>query len=43
MKIRDGIKFGFGFFIGYEIAKNLDELAAEVYKIIKKRIKNGYC
>ena len=42
MKIKDGIKLGFGFYIGYEIARNLDNLAAEVYKLIKKRIERGY-
>lgn len=42
MKIKDGIKFGFGFYIGYEIARNLDSLAAEVYKMIKNRIEKGY-
>ena len=43
MKLRDYIKLGFGFYIGYELARNMDDLAAEVYKIVKKRIKDGYC
>lgn len=36
------IKFGFGIFIGYEVAKNLNEIAGEVYILLKKRIKKGY-
>lgn len=44
VKIRfiDCIKVGAGFFIGYEIAKNLNEVAGEVYKVVKERITKGY-
>lgn len=37
------IKFGFGFYFGYELAKALNEVAGEVYKVAKKRIKTGSC
>ena len=40
--MKEYIKLGFGFFIGYEVAKTLNEAAGEVYTIIKNRIKNGY-
>lgn len=43
LKLSDGIKIGAGFFIGYEVAKNLNEIAGEVYKILKERIKKGTC
>lgn len=44
IKIRliDCIKIGVGFFIGYEMAKNTNEIAGEIYKIAKERIKKGY-
>lgn len=42
MKFVDCIKLGFGFFIGYEVAKNCNEIAGELYKVFKNRIKNGY-
>lgn len=43
MKLFDCIKLGFGFFIGYEVAKATNDVAGEVYTIMKKRIKNGSC
>lgn len=43
MKIFSAVKLGFGFYVGYEIAKCLNEILGEVYPLIKKRIKNGYC
>ncbi len=42
IKLIDCIKIGFGFFIGYEVAKNLNEIAGETYQILKKRVKQGY-
>ena len=41
-RIIDGFKFGFGFFFGYEVAKNLNDLAGTIYLLFKKRIKQGY-
>lgn len=32
MKLFQSIKFGFGFYVGYTIAKTLDTLLAEAYK-----------
>lgn len=43
MKLKDYIKAGFGFYIGYEIAKSLDDVGGEIFKLIKKRIKDGHC
>lgn len=42
IRLIDCIKLGVGFFIGYEVAKNLNEIAGETYKIVKERIKKGY-
>lgn len=42
MKLFDCIKIGFGFFIGYETAKTLNEILGEVYPAFKKRIQKGY-
>lgn len=42
IRLIDCIKIGVGFFIGYEIAKNTNEIAGEVYNIVKERIKKGY-
>lgn len=42
VRLIDYIKLGFGFFIGYEVAKNLNEIAGEIYKVAKERIKKGY-
>lgn len=42
MRLIDCIKIGFGFFIGYEVAKNLNDISGQVYKMFKKRIKDGY-
>lgn len=41
-RLIDCIKLGFGFFIGYEAAKALNEIAGETYTILKERIKKGY-
>ena len=41
--MKEYIKFGFGFFIGYELAKTANEIGGEVCKILKKRIKEGTC
>lgn len=43
MKITDCIKLGFGFYIGYELAKNLDDIFGTVYKMLKERVNNGTC
>ena len=40
--MREYIKFGFGFFIGYEIAKTLNEIAGESIKLFKQRLERGY-
>ena len=40
--MKEYIKFGFGFFFGYELAKTLNEIAGETYLLIKKRIEKGY-
>ena len=42
VRLIDCIKLGFGFFIGYEVAKNLNEIVGEVYKVAKERITKGY-
>lgn len=41
--MKEYVKFGFGFFIGYEVAKTLNETLGEIWPIIKKRIKEGSC
>ncbi len=41
--MKEYIKFGFGFYFGYEIAKTLNEIAGETYKLLKNRVKNGSC
>lgn len=43
MRLVDVIKFGFGFYVGYEIAKNLDDIAGTLYKAFKNRVQNGSC
>lgn len=43
MKFLEYVKLGFGLFIGYELAKSANEIAGEVYTILKKRIKEGSC
>lgn len=43
MKLMDCIKFGFGFYVGYETAKEISKVVKEVYPILKKRIKEGHC
>lgn len=43
MKFVECIKFGIGFFIGYEFAKVANEVAKEAYVIARKRIKDGAC
>ena len=40
-KLKDCIKFGFGFYFGYEIAKALNEIAGETAILLKKRIEKG--
>ena len=42
MKIIDGIKVGFGIYIGRKIAKTLSEVLAEIYPLLKERLKKGY-
>lgn len=42
MKIFDSIKFGFGFYIGYEAAKKAKGIVKELYPVIKDRFKKGY-
>lgn len=39
--MKEYIKFGMGFFVGYELAKAINEIAGEVYTIVKDRIKKG--
>lgn len=40
--MKEYFKFGFGFFIGYEVAKKLNEIAGEAWLMAKKRIEKGY-
>lgn len=42
MKLFDSIKFGFGFYIGYELAKSINDNLKEMYPVIKARIEKGY-
>lgn len=42
MRLIDYVKFGFGFYIGYETAKELSEKVKEIYPIVKDRFKKGY-
>ncbi len=42
VRLIDCIKLGFGFFIGYEVAKKLNEVAGEIYTVAKERITKGY-
>ena len=42
MKLIDSIKFGFGFFIGYEAAKKAKCVIKEIYPVLKERFKKGY-
>ena len=39
--MKEYIKLGFGFFIGYELAKTLNEIGGEVITLFKKRVKTG--
>lgn len=32
---KEGFKFGFGLFVGYEVAKHLNEILGELYSIYK--------
>ena len=41
--MKEYFKFGFGFFLGYEVAKKLNETLGVIYPIVKKRIKEGSC
>ena len=43
MKLTDYIKFGFGFYIGYEAAKKFTNVVKETYPVVKERFKKGYC
>lgn len=43
MKFIEYVKFGFGFYVGYEVGKKLTEVVKEVYPVIKERFKKGYC
>ena len=40
--MKEYFKFGFGFYFGYEIAKQLNKTAGEIYVLIKERINKGY-
>lgn len=42
MKFTDYVKLGFGFYVGYELAKAARDVAGDVVDVIKKRIRNGY-
>lgn len=42
IKLTECIKFGFGFFIGYELARNLNDVSADAIKVLVERIKKGY-
>ena len=35
-------KFGFCFYVGYEVAKKLNEVLGVVYPKVKEHIKKGY-
>lgn len=39
--MKEYLKFGFGFYFGYEIAKQLNKTAGEIYTIFKERIEKG--
>ena len=41
--MKEFIKFGFGFYIGYEMAKVTKEIVTEAIDILKKRVKDGTC
>lgn len=43
MRLIDYVKFGFGFYIGYETAKEISKVVKEMYPVVKDRIKKGYC
>lgn len=39
--VKDCIKFGFGFFVGYELARSINEVLKEAIPVVIKRIKEG--
>lgn len=41
--MKEYIKLGIGFYIGYELATVVNNILGEVVPIIKNRIKNGSC
>ena len=43
MRLIDYVKFGFGFYVGYESAKKVVSIGKELYPLLKDRIKKGYC
>lgn len=42
MKLFDYIKFGFGFYIGYETAKKVKDVVKETYPVVIEKFKKGY-
>lgn len=40
--LSDYFKLGFGFYLGYEAAKKVSEIAKEIYPIIKNRLAGKY-
>ena len=43
IKVRDFIKLGFGFYLGYELAKTINDIGGEYCKLLLERIKKGSC
>ena len=39
--MKEYIKCGFGLYFGYRLAKMTNEIAGEVWVLLKKRIKDG--
>lgn len=42
MKLFDFIKLGFGFYIGYEVAKSIDKILGITTTQFKDRVEKGY-
>lgn len=40
--MKEYVKFGFGFFIGYELARSINEWGSNAIKVLVERIKKGY-
>lgn len=40
--LKEYVKLGFGFYIGYETAKALDDILGEIFLNVKKRLEKGY-